>query len=59
MEYIGAAESQGLILMRITQVSGKQIRLFSTDGDVDGIRTIEIFNMTINKVTLFPHPMFL
>lgn len=38
-------------------MAGKLIRLFLTDGDADGIKTIEISNMTI-KGTLFPRPMF-
>lgn len=38
-------------------MTGKLIRLFLTDGDADGIRTIEISNMTI-KGTLFPRPTF-
>jgi hypothetical protein len=38
-------------------VAGKLIRLFLTDGDADGIKTIEISNMTI-KGTLFPRPLF-
>lgn len=38
-------------------MAGKLIRLFLTDGDADGIKTIEISNMTI-KGTLFPRPLF-
>lgn len=38
-------------------MAGKLIRLFLTDGDADGVKTIEISNMTI-KGTLFPRPSF-
>ncbi len=38
-------------------LAGKLIRLFLTDGDAEGIKTIEISNMTI-KGTLFPRPSF-
>ena len=38
-------------------MAGKLIRLFLTDGDADGIRTLEISSMTI-KGTLFSRPMF-
>jgi hypothetical protein len=36
-------------------VSGKLIRLFLTDGQPNGLRTIEISNMTIHG-TIFPRP---
>jgi len=36
-------------------VSGKLIRLFLADGQPNGLRTIEISNMTIHG-TIFPRP---
>lgn len=38
-------------------MAGRLIRLFLSDGDADGIRTMEISNMT-TKGTMFPRPMF-
>lgn len=36
---------------------GKLIRLFMIDDKPDGLRTMEISNMTV-KGTIFPRPLF-